>query len=491
MKKFKKLMVLLIVMCMFTSLTACGKKAEKNDTDVTNDSTNNQNAESNTDTDSDAEEPSTTPVEVEPEVESGYEAVDLGKRVIKIGAFYDYWIDSDFKTIEDVEAAGISYSNASIMQMQLDNLAKVTEKWNCEIEWVNLGWDGIQQSINTSITAGSPECDIYICDLQFALPPALNGYAADLKEICPEGADVLNDNIVFQTYNALGADSFLFSEVSGYPTGGYFLGYNADMLDSLSLERPEVLAERGEWTWEKFAEYMKICTQDTDNDGNPDIYGYGSAWNPTVDAFKASNNGVIAVDLNESLSSPQVVETFEFLQKLYVEDKTARPIQEVWEDNLYGWSTGKTVFGIVQPWQIDGQKDNYDFTLRIAPMPVGPSGDGSMTPPLVFNTYFISQGIEDPTSVYCVFEELINWFDSDTEWRDDPSYLEQMFADEEQFELAVELSKKAMNDNWNYIDRKNWAVATVFSVVTNGDMTAAQAIDSYKQLLQDTLDEYK
>ena len=484
-----------MVMSMFSLLTACGGKETKDEgKETTKEVTSTEVPDSNEGTPDTSEvtpEASATPEVEEPVVEPGYEPVDLGKRVIKIGSFFDHWLDTDFKTIEDVEAAGINYSNAAIMQMQLDNIAEVAKKWNCEIEWVNLGWDGIQQSINTSITAGSPECDIYVCDLQFALPPALNGYAYDLKEICPEGADVLADNIIFETYDALGADTFLFKEVTGYPTGGYFLGYNADMLDSLGLERPEELAKRGEWTWDKFAEYLKICTQDTDSDGNPDIYGYGSAWNITVDSFKASNNGAIAVSLTETLSSPEVVETFEFIQKIYVEDKTARPIQAVWEDNLYGWSTGKTVFGIVQPWQIDGQKGNYDFTLRIAPVPVGPSGDDSKSAPLVFNTYFISQGIEDPTSVYCVFEELINWFDYDTEWRDDPSYLEMMFEDEEQFQLALDISNKAMIDNWNYVDRQTWAVATVFSVVTNGDMTAAQAIDSYKQLLQDELDAYK
>lgn len=488
MKKWRKLISLLMVMCMFSLLAACGGATEKEKTtETTNDSATDVTAGPNTT----STETNTTADVTEAAVDPGFEAVDLGGRVIKIGSFYDFWLDSDFKTIEDVEAAGITYSNATIMQKQLDNLAKVCEKWNCKIEWVNLGWDGIQQSINTSITAGSPECDIYICDLQFALPPALNGYAYDLKEICPENADVLTDNIVFKPYDALGADTFLFSDVSGYPAGGYFLGYNADMLDSLGLERPEELAKKGEWTWDKFAEYMKVCTQDTDGDGNTDIYGYGSAWNPTVDAFKASNNGVIAVDLNEKLSSPEVIETFEFIQKLYVEDKTARPMQEKWEDNLYGWSTGKTVFGIVQPWQIDGQKGNYDFELRIAPMPIGPSGDGSMAPPLVFNTYFISQGIKDPTSVYCVFEELQNWYNDDIEWRDDPSYLEQMFADEDQFALAMDITSKAIVDNWAYIDNKTWATATAFNAVVNGEMTAAQAIDSYKQLLQDELDAYK
>ena len=50
-----------------------------------------------------------------------------------------------------------------------------------------------------------------------------------------------------------------------------YMTYNAAMIDSLGLEAPESLAEKGEWTWDKFAEYAKACTQDTDGDGNMDV----------------------------------------------------------------------------------------------------------------------------------------------------------------------------------------------------------------------------
>jgi multiple sugar transport system substrate-binding protein len=100
----------------------------------------------------------------------------------------------------------------------------------------------------------------------------------------------MTDGTVFTKQNLLGNDDYLFHESTTIPSGAMYMTYNAAMIDSLGLEAPESLAEKGEWTWDKFAEYAKACTQDTDGDGNMDVYGYGSAWTLTVQGFCASNN---------------------------------------------------------------------------------------------------------------------------------------------------------------------------------------------------------
>ena len=40
----------------------------------------------------------------------------------------------------------------------------------------------------------------------------------------------------------------------------------------------------------------------------------------------------------------------------------------------------------------------------------------------------IPVGVEDATSVYEVFEELMNWYNGDTTYRDDPEYFESAFC---------------------------------------------------------------
>lgn len=56
------------------------------------------------------------------------------------------------------------------------------------------------------------------------------------------------------------------------------LFYNERILEEAGLDMPVELWKNGEWTWDKFSEYMIDLTQDTDRDGLTDIYGmaYGS-----------------------------------------------------------------------------------------------------------------------------------------------------------------------------------------------------------------------
>lgn len=422
---------------------------------------------------------------------SNYEAKDLGGRTIKIATWWDVYWDSNYQTLDDITAAGGSYTNSETMQMQLDAVRAVEKKWNCKIEWVNKGWDGIIDSINTSVTAGTPDCDIYLTDLQFGIAPVANGYAQKISDYAPADSDIMTDGTVFTKVNILGSDDYLFHESTTIPSGAMYMAYNADMIDALGLETPEELAAKGEWTWDKFAEYAKACTQDTDGDGNMDVYGYGDAWTLTVQGFGASNNATIAASTTEGLSDPKTVEAFNFIDQLYNVDKSARPYVDDWNDDLLAFSLGKVAFTFTQPWVLIQEIENHDFDMRICPAPTGPSGDGSMTPACITNNYFIPVGVEDATSVYEVFEEMQNWYRGDVTLRDDPEWFESAFVDEDQVKLATELGNKANNDIWNSIDTEGAVNAVFYGDIVNGDSSVSQAIESNKQILQDELDTLK
>lgn len=421
-----------------------------------------------------------------------YKAQDLGGRTIKIGLWWDEYWDSNYKTLDDITAAGGEYTNAETMQMKLDAVRAVEEKWNCKIEWVNLGWEGIIDSINTSVTAGTPDCDIYLTDLQFGISPVVNGYAQKISDYAPADADVLNDQNILSSINLLGSNDYLFHEATTIPSGAMYMAYNADMVDSLGLTSPEELAEKGEWTWDKFAEYAKACTQDTDGDGNTDVYGYGDAWTLTVQGFSASNNATLTTSSNEGLSDSKTVETFNFIDQLYNVDKSARTYnKDDWNDNLLAFSSGKVAFTFTQPWILIQEMENHDFDMRVCPAPTGPSGDASMTPAMVTNNYFIPVGVDNATAVYEIFEEMENWHGGDITYRDDTEWFESAFVDEDQVELATELGNKANDDLWNSIDSEG-AIGNVFyGIVVNADSTVSQAIESNKQILQDELNKLK
>lgn len=479
-KTLKKICSAVLAGTMVLSLTACGGESsdDAGKTSVSpsaEDGTSvSQEADADIEENADGKTASALP-----------EAKDLGGRTIKIGLWWDEFYDSEYQSLEDITAAGGSYDNAETAQMKLDAVRQVEERWNCRIDYVNLGWQGTIDSIGTSVTNGTPDCDIYLTDLQFGIAPVINGYAQKISDIASEDSDIRNDQIVFTRFPVLGNDDYLFYGSSSIPGGAIYLAYNASMLDELGLEAPESLAEKGEWTWDKFADYCSQLTRDIDGDGNMDVYGYGSTSNRTISGFLASNNAQVAASSTEGLSDAKTMETFNYIDRLYNVDGTARPYTDDWSDQENALFQNKAAFAFVNHYQLRDRDVDYD--IRICPAPTGPSGDGSMTPIQMNNCYFIPVGVEDAASVYQVFEELNNWFDYDTSYRDDATSFESAFVDEEQLELAYAEGAKSNEDMWSNVI--NCPVNDVFwAIVVNKEMSVSQAIESYKQQMQDALD---
>ena len=66
------------------------------------------------------------------------------------------------------------------------------------------------------------------------------------------------------------------------------------MLEDAGLQNPNELYANGEWTWEKWREYLIALTQDTDGDGVIDVYGFGSRTDFLVQNLLTSNGTYIA-----------------------------------------------------------------------------------------------------------------------------------------------------------------------------------------------------
>lgn len=464
----KKLIAVLLTLAMTFSLAACGKKDETPTTTTT---------------------PTVAAVTTEAAVEQ-YPAFDFGKRTIKVGIWWDYFYTSIHTDIsEDPKLI-----NAETAQMRLDNVRRVEKKYNCRIEFVNLGWDGIMSSINTSITAGTPECDIYLTDLQFGIPAVVNGLAQDLKTIAPENSDLFGEQKVVKPLEALGG-TYLFTE-QGLPTNGIFLGYNQTMIENLGLEDPQALYNKGEWTWDKFAEYALAGTKDTNNDGTTDVYGFGGISTDLTNGLVMNNGGSIAGAETEGLSSKPVTEALEFINRLYNFDQSARPFNgDDWNDNLLAWSDGKVMFWTAQAWSLKQEADaavaegaELPFQYRVVPYPVGPSGDGNAYSPVSGNWYIIPVGVKEPSKVLQIFEEFLNWHGGDTELRDDPTFFESEFQTIEDVDLAYKTGVNLKLDPWGSLkpafsyDGTFW-----WPVVVDKDTTVAQAVEAAKPVLQDAL----
>ena len=411
-------------------------------------------------------------------------------RTIKIGTWYDHYYDS---TDADIYADS-SVSDEELAQMHFDIVKEVEEKYNVKIEFVNLTYDGTQESINTSILAGTPDCDIYEVDLSFGIPAALNGFATNLKTVLPEDDDLFHDQVVFNQVDIGTSDGvYLFqsNHAEMVLANTYPLAFNKQMLDEVGLENPSELYKRGEWTWEKWREYMLTLTRDTDGDGVIDVYGFGSRWDFLVYNLTMSNGTTIASSDKENLTSPEVTEVLDFIYNMYNVDKVANPWNsEDFNYNMNAYMDGTVASWIDAAWISSANNDaGLAFDIIWCPWPIGPSGDvntNKFKNVSSGNAWMIPVGVKDPELVYNVFYDWQNWYHDDVDLRDgNLTWWEDCAVTEENYEVMEYMGQRGAFDLWNALGLEwDWAL------LLNGEMTAAQFQETYKQQVQDALDSF-
>lgn len=474
MKLYKKLLALGLSVTMIAAMTACG-----GGDDTTSDSNTNTPVTSDNNT---SDDNTNAPVA----------STDNGPRTIKVGTWYDHYYDSTMESIWDNPYV----TDEERAQMQFDIVKEIEQKYNIKFEFVNLTFPGIQESINTSILAGHPDVDIYEVDLSFGIGAALNGYALNLKEVLPD-SDVCNDHMILMPVDVgLSDDSvYLFRQTSAeeglYNT--YMLAYNKQILDDAGLEYPEDLYAKGEWTWDKWREYMIQLTQDTNGDGVIDQYGYCSRYDFTIYQLLLSNGATIASTGTETLSSTAAGEVIDFMYNMWSVDRVAKPWNsDDFNSNQNSYLDGNIAFWATAAWISSENVDiDCDFDIVWCQWPVGPSGNADTNKTRNSssgNAFMIPVGVDDPELVYQVMEDWANWYHDDIAYRDnDLTWWEDCAMTEENYAMMEFTGSRDQFDLWNNLGLE-WGNDWV--KILNGEMTPAQFQETWKQPVQDALDNY-
>ncbi|MDR2142755.1 MAG: extracellular solute-binding protein [Treponema sp.] len=371
-----------------------------------------------------------------------------GRRIITLGTWYDRYYMSRHQKIEDDPKMAFPVT----AQLRLEKIRYIEEKYNVVFNSVNLTFDGVQESIETSIPGGNPDVDIYEVDLQFGIPAVLNNYAVSLEEMGLEGTDVLADQRIMKHLALTGQrEKFLFTPSVSGGTSAYVLAFNMDMIRAAGLPNPQDLWDRGEWTWDRWREYLKVLTRHS-NDERPGIYGFSGYWTDLLTNLLFSNDAGIARGAREELSDPKTLEVLTFIYDIYNTDKSARPWDPSnWEINNRLYAEGLSGFWIGADWIFDeqGGKD-LPFEIGVAPWPVGPRGNretNRQSRPQN-NWYFIPRGVETPRLVYDIFFDWVNWFDGDTELFEE-HWSRNQYMNDRNYAYAVMMASKPGFDMWD------------------------------------------
>ena len=416
--------------------------------------------------------------------------VSAEARHITIGTWYDqFYTSQHFDPFENPRV-----TNPFLAQMQIDNMRRIETDYDITLEFVNLTWNGVQESITTSIMAGMPDVDIYQADTQFGIPAVLSGFAISLDammlDATPEMArsfeDVFGDNDVMNNYNLAQDETFLFgsSISSGLPI--YPLAFNLTMIEGLNLDNPQDLWDAGEWTWAAWREYLIAIT-----DTNANIYGWSGYWTNMLENLLFSNGTTIASGPRTTIEDSATIEVLELIYTIYNVDRTARPwVQENWEVNNNLYAQGLSGFFIGADWLFSEQGGgDLPFKIGVVPWPVGPSGskETNLHGATKGNWFFIPRGTENPALVFHVFFEWTNWYGWDREIAVDMEWSQNNYMTERNFELAFFMSQNTGFDIWGDL-----GVGDDLSMVPimSGEYTGAQYARSVSQVIQDALDNF-
>ena len=402
--------------------------------------------------------------------------------------------------------------NREIAQFRLDNVKTIENKYGVKFYWENLTFEGVTDSLNTSVLAGAPDCDLYFVDATMAIPAQMNGLAIDLKTILPADHDIFTEQKIATYYDLGDGKACLFTKVAAENAVAdtYPLGFNKQMLEDNNLEDPRVLGERGEWTWDKFIEYCQILTQDTDGDGQNDQFGFCGFSKDVFGQLMMSNGANIAQGSKETLSSPETAECLQLLYDMYNTYNVCYPYDLAeggapWDTMRRAYREGTVAFYPIACWINDDGKDysagyeNLQFDTVYCRWPVGPSGNKDTNPGknlLPNGCLLVPAGCQEPEKVFNVMYDFWN-FTGDVEktvqYRDDKSALSWWYlttAKEEElqnanFEVMVECGSKTTTDLWDSI-----GVEMDWNGLIQGTITPAQMQETYKQQYQDAMDSY-
>ncbi len=441
-------------------------------------------------------------------------------RHITIGSWWRQYYDSTDESMDassdwtanqpvegdDAETANSKAINREVSQAKWDLVKKLEDKYNCDYEWVNLTFDGTQESLNTSVLAGSPDCDIYMVQSSMAIPAQSNGLLVDLKTILPADHDLFTDQKVF-SYLDLGDGKACILQVNGNFSNTYPIGFNVQMLKDNNLEDPRDLYERGEWTWDKFIEYCQKLTQDTDGDGKTDQYGYCGYAGETLSELLMSNGTNIAGGKDCNLTSAPVGECLQMMQDMYNKYNVCYPYDysadggKPSDSMRRQYNQGNIAFFPAAVWVMndcgnypEGKEGNLTWDVAFVRWPVGPSGNKDTNGGYKANNanfFVIPVGVKEPEKIFNFLYDLYNWFDGDTSKRDNPALLNWWYNEtakvKEINDANFEVQKDCLSHP-NFELYEDLGVSYDLESIINGSMTPAQFQETYKQSFQEALD---
>lgn len=231
-------------------------------------------------------------------------------------------------------------------------------------------------------------------------PDIASVYWGDMPNWCVNILQPVDDYIDLSKQNHQGIiESYAFNNrhftLSVQQVQVPLLWFNKSIFERYGIEKnPYDLWKENNWNWNTFRKLAKELTQDTDGDGETNLWGF-STNDPQV--FHNSNSAPMISTTGDKASlvwdSVASINAFKFMQTLLNVDKSMNPNGEIvhsgaFENDQIAMAYGTFEFAFFRSAGMDLEM------LGVAPFPTGPDFDGSY---LVCTNFFgLVQGAKNP-----------------------------------------------------------------------------------------------
>lgn len=235
----------------------------------------------------------------------------------------------------------------------------------------------------------------------------------------------------------------------------------------LDPDLPYKLQSEGQWDWAHFEELCEKLTQDTDNDGVTDIYGFGGNDGYIMN-MAIYGNGAMFVERDESgklvdgTLNPAFEEGMNFIVNL-LQKGYCHPFleNETW-DALYADFTNGRIAMTVGDWQIQSYWIDMADDYGAVAFPAGPKGNNcSAAAP----TAICIPSCLDKETANKVATIINAWYDTKTL----PEYEQMGVSFKDEYYWMYRDSKAVDETIYNILTKEGWLVSDSYYLVPNYD----------------------
>ncbi len=246
-------------------------------------------------------------------------------------------------------------------------------------------WSEMTEQAMLSISTNQPLGSVIVLDSGFVASLLDKGLFADVSDI--EEFDFKEDkwNKAVLDVMTVGDAVYGFAGSTEPRTGVFF---NMDLFKELGVdaELPYDLQAAGQWTWDEFKKLAKQLTQDTNNDGQNDVYGIASFSSDFFQACLLSNDTDVIVkdedgNLMVNTSDPAVLEALDWGRSFYDEGlHMPKPEGDdvQWDWFVQAFQEQKTAMRVCEEYNVSSI-NQYGFKFGFVCFPQGPSAESMIS----------------------------------------------------------------------------------------------------------------